>query len=95
MLLDIIRYARIEPAVLQVERHPYLSQEPLIKLSKELGIAMTAYSSMGPQGYFEIGMGQNAKSLMQQDLVIKIAEAHKASAYHIHLCSSRRLTVQL
>ncbi|EIM81959.1 Aldo/keto reductase [Stereum hirsutum FP-91666 SS1] len=85
MLLDIIRYARIEPAVLQVERHPYLSQEPLIQLTKELGIAMTAYSSMGPQGYFEIGMGQNAKSLMQQDLVIKIAQAHKASPAQVLL----------
>lgn len=78
MILDIMRYARYEPAVLQIERHPYLSQEPLVKLTKRLGMAMTAYSSMGPQGYFEIGMGKNAKSLMQQDLVMKIAQSHNA-----------------
>lgn len=49
LILDVLRYARIEPQVLQVELHPYLSQEPLVKLVKLLGIAITAYSSFGPQ----------------------------------------------
>lgn len=49
LILDVMRYARIEPQVLQVEIHPYLTQEPLLKLAKTLGIAVTAYSSFGPQ----------------------------------------------
>jgi len=48
LLLDVLRYARIQPQALQVEIHPYLSQEPLVQLAKRHGIAVTAYSSFGP-----------------------------------------------
>lgn len=48
LLLDVLRYARIPPQVLQVEIHPYLTQEPLVKLAQLHGIAVTAYSSFGP-----------------------------------------------
>lgn len=49
LLLDVVRYARIQPNVLQIELHPYLTQEGIVALAKELGIAITAYSSFGPQ----------------------------------------------
>lgn len=48
LLVDVLRYARIPPQVLQVEIHPYLTQEPLVKLAQGHGIAVTAYSSFGP-----------------------------------------------
>jgi D-xylose reductase len=47
--MDVLRYARIEPQALQVELHPYLTQEPLVNFTKLLGIPITAYSSLGPQ----------------------------------------------
>ena len=49
LVLDILRYARIPPQVLQVELHPYLTQDALVQLVKCHGIALTAYSSFGPQ----------------------------------------------
>ena len=76
LLVDILTYARIEPQVLQVELHPYLTQEPLLKLAKTLGIAVTAYSSFGPQSYLELGFKGNVKQLFQQDPVVKAARAH-------------------
>ena len=45
LLIDLLRYAKIRPAVLQVEIHPYLVQEELVDLAKAEGIAVTAYSS--------------------------------------------------
>lgn len=57
LILDVLRYARIEPQVLQVELHPYLTQTALVNLAKTLGIAVTAYSSFGPQ----VGSHSNIK----------------------------------
>ncbi|OJT08165.1 hypothetical protein TRAPUB_927 [Trametes pubescens] len=72
-IYDVLRYARIEPQVLQVEIHPYLTQEPLIAFCKTLGIAITAYSSFGPQGYVEIDAHKGAKGLFEHDAVASIA----------------------
>jgi D-xylose reductase len=80
LLVDIFSYARIEPQVLQVELHPYLTQEALLKLAKTLGIAVTAYSSFGPQSYLELGFKEGAvKALFEQDPVVKAARAHERS----------------
>jgi D-xylose reductase len=73
LLVDVFRYARYEPQVTQIELHPYLTQEPYLELAKTLGIAVTAYSSFGPQGWVELGMDKNATSLMQHDVVTQVA----------------------
>ncbi|EIN13960.1 Aldo/keto reductase [Punctularia strigosozonata HHB-11173 SS5] len=74
LILDVMRYARIEPQVLQIELHPYLTQEPLLKLAKTLGIAVTGYSSFGPQSYVELGMHKGVPSLLEHDEVSAIAK---------------------
>jgi len=77
LLVDILSYARIQPQVLQVELHPYLTQEPLLRLTKTLGIAVTAYSSFGPQSYLELGFKGNVTPLFKQDTVVSVARAHE------------------
>jgi D-xylose reductase len=76
LLLDLQRYARIEPAVLQIEHHPYLVQQPLLDLVKTLGIAVTAYSSYGPQTWRELDMHQKVPSLFENDAITTIAKRH-------------------
>lgn len=79
----MLRYAKYEPQVLQVELHPYLSQEALVKLCKTLGIALTAYSSFGPQSYLELGMGKGSPSLLEHHVISNIAAAHdKSKLFH-------------
>jgi len=85
LLLDILRYARIKPQVLQVELHPYLTQEPLVKLTKELGIALTAYSSFGPQGYVEISMDRGMPTLFAAEPITRIAQKHARSPAQVLL----------
>ena len=74
-MIDLLRYARIEPNVLQVELHPYLAQKKLVALCKTLGIALTAYSSLGPQSYVELGMHHSVPSLLEHDTISAIASA--------------------
>jgi len=76
LLLDVLRYARIEPQVLQVELHPYLTQQALVKLCKLLDIAITAYSSFGPQSYVELDAHKGAASLLEHDTIGQIAKKH-------------------
>ncbi|KAL8994935.1 MAG: hypothetical protein Q9169_005236 [Polycauliona sp. 2 TL-2023] len=78
LIMDLLRYAKIRPATLQIEHHPYLMQESLIKYAQDEGIAVTAYSSFGPQSFLELDMQQakDAALLMEHPAVKKIAEKH-------------------
>jgi D-xylose reductase len=57
MLRDVLTYAKVKPTVLQVEIHPYNSQEKLLRFCKDKDIAVTGYSSLGVSSYVELGMG--------------------------------------
>ncbi|KAH7927281.1 Aldo/keto reductase [Leucogyrophana mollusca] len=85
LILDVFKYAKYEPQVLQVELHPYLTQEALVTLSKNLGIAVTAYSSFGPQSYLELGMGKNVASLLGSEGVASIASKYKKTPAQVLL----------
>ncbi|EGN93133.1 hypothetical protein SERLA73DRAFT_189997 [Serpula lacrymans var. lacrymans S7.3] len=85
LILDVLRYAKYEPQVLQVELHPYLTQDALVDLSKTLGIAVTAYSSFGPQSYVELGIDKGIPSLLQHNSVEALATKYKKSTAQVLL----------
>lgn len=76
LILDLLRYAKVVPATLQIEHHPYLTQEGLVKLAQNHGIAVTAYSSFGPQSFLELEMQQakDAPLLLDHSTIKQIAE---------------------
>lgn len=71
LIIDIQRYAKKPISVLQIEHHPYLTQEPLIKFAKDSEIAVTAYSSFGPQSWVELNMSKAATLLLSENLTIR------------------------
>lgn len=78
LLLDLLRYATIPPAILQVEHHPYLTQPGLVELAKKNGMAVTAYSSFGPASFIELDMerAKDCPPLLEHPEVKKIAAKH-------------------
>ena len=56
MLRDILQYCKVKPTVLQVEMHPYNTQEKLLRFCREKGVAVTAFSNLGAGSYVELGM---------------------------------------
>ncbi|GAN04330.1 aldo keto reductase protein [Mucor ambiguus] len=51
LLIDTLTYAKIPHSLLQIELHPYLSQEHFVKWAQSQSIAVTAYSSFGPTSF--------------------------------------------
>ncbi|KXT17495.1 hypothetical protein AC579_3218 [Pseudocercospora musae] len=87
LLLDVERYAKVMPQTLQIEHHPYLVQQDLLDLCKSREIAVTAYSSFGPQSFLELNM-QKAKDtplLFEHSDIKSIADKHNKSPAQILL----------
>ncbi|KAI4748259.1 hypothetical protein E4T50_01435 [Aureobasidium sp. EXF-12298] len=87
LMLDLLRYAKITPATLQIEHHPYLTQQGLVNLCKENNIHVTAYSSFGPASFVELKMqrAHDTPLLFDNETVKKIADKHNKSAGQVLL----------
>lgn len=73
LLRDMLNYARITPAVLQVESHPYLAQQKLMRFCREQDIAVTAFSPLAALSYLELDMADASESVLVQPAVVDIA----------------------
>ncbi|MEO1490503.1 MAG: aldo/keto reductase, partial [Pseudomonadota bacterium] len=85
LIHDLMSYARIKPAMLQIESHPYLTQERLIRLAGDYGIDVTAFSPLGAQSYFELGMADAGESLLGAAPVMVAAGAHRKTPAQVLL----------
>lgn len=74
LISDLLSYARIFPEVLQVELHPYLTQENLLKFCSQHEIAVTGFSPLGALSYVPLGMAEKQDSVLEQKAVTEIAE---------------------
>ncbi|MFT6269911.1 MAG: D-xylose reductase [Alphaproteobacteria bacterium] len=74
LLHDLMSYARIKPSMLQIESHPYLTQQRLIRLAKQYGLSVTAFSPLGALSYLELDMASKNESVLEQAVVMKAAQ---------------------
>lgn len=76
LLNDLMAYSTIKPADLQIESHPYLTQEKLIRQAQNYDIRVTAFSPLGAASYLELGMADETESLLTQPIINAIAIKH-------------------
>ncbi|KAJ9105580.1 hypothetical protein QFC19_003562 [Naganishia cerealis] len=97
LLADLMTYAEIPPAVLQIEMHPYNVQQDLIDLCEAYGIRVMAFSTFGPASWLELGVpsATQVESLLTHPVVSKIADAHKVTSGQVLLrwCTQRNIIV--
>ena len=73
LLHDLMNYSNTPPEVLQIESHPYLVQENLVRLAKSYGLEVTAFSPLGSLSYVELDMADVDESILEQAVVKDIA----------------------
>ncbi|QLL33162.1 hypothetical protein HG536_0E00720 [Torulaspora globosa] len=78
LVMDLLRGCRIRPVALQIEHHPYLTQERLVSYVKQQGIQIVAYSSFGPQSFLEMDseLARSTPPLFENHTVVDIAANH-------------------
>ncbi len=76
----LLKNSNIAPEVNQVESHPYLQQNKLLKFCQENGIIYTGYSPLGSGSNDE-----KIESLLESNIIIEIAKIHNATPAQILL----------
>ncbi|KAM9881003.1 xylose reductase (aldo/keto reductase) [Verticillium dahliae] len=78
LVYDLLRTAKIRPATLQIEHHPYLVQRDLVRLAQNEGIAVTAYSSFGPASFaeFDFPHAKKLEPLLKHQLITSLADKY-------------------
>lgn len=79
MLIDLLSYTRINPAVNQIELHPYNAQQGLVEFCQNKNITVTAYSPLGSPGNMMAGQ----QPVLEDAKVLEIAKEYKVSAAQV------------
>lgn len=90
LIYDMLTYVRHPISSLQIEHHPYLVQSQLVKMAQENDIAVTAYSSFGPQSFLELSADWGKRSvgvpsLFDADPVVSAAKSHSVTPSQVLL----------
>ncbi|MEX1191040.1 MAG: aldo/keto reductase [Brumimicrobium sp.] len=80
---QLIDSCSISPEMNQVEMHPFLPQEGLVKFCKNRKIHLTAYSPLGSGDRSEKMKQDNEPALLENEVINKIAKKHNASSAQI------------
>ncbi|TDB64107.1 aldo/keto reductase [Arundinibacter roseus] len=76
---QLLETARINPAMLQVELHPFLQQNTLVKFCQDRNIQLTAYSPLGSGDRPERLKKADDPALRDHSTILEIAEKYSCT----------------
>mmetsp|Transcript_145 Transcript_145/g.207 ORF Transcript_145/g.207 Transcript_145/m.207 type:complete len:485 (-) Transcript_145:81-1535(-) len=82
---QVLSTAKIRPSSLQIECHPHLSQDKLIRFAREEGMRVSVFSPMGATSYISLDMATKSDVLFDNPIIKSIAEKHNKSSAQIML----------
>lgn len=82
LLLDTLAYARVKPAVLQVEIHPYNVSKGLVEFAQRHGVQVVGYGSLGGVDYRPI---TQLDYLLEHPIILELAEKYNRDPSQILL----------
>ena len=85
LIRDLLASAKIRPAVLQVELHPYLVQSKLLRYCQQERIACTGFSPLAAESYVSINMASANDSVLAEPVIRKIAAKHRKTPAQVVL----------
>lgn len=78
-LEDLMSKTDQNPEMNQIELHPYLQQDDLLKFCKKNDIHLTAYSPLGSGDRSDQMKAEDEPSLLENEVINKIAKKHNVS----------------
>ncbi len=100
LLIDMMTYCEILPAVNEFELHPYFQRKGLLDFHKKFNIHIIAYGSLIKGSYTEVHTkGKNGQEkifdLLNDEVIIEIAKKHGKSTAQVALswATSQNITV--
>jgi D-xylose reductase len=85
LIRDLLAQATIRPSILQVESHPYLTQEKLLRYCQDEQIVYTAFSPFGAPSYIPLGMAKSEDNALEHPLIIELARKYGRTTAQILL----------
>jgi alcohol dehydrogenase (NADP+) len=73
-LIELKHQAHIQPVINQIELHPYLQQEKMLKYCSENDVLLTAYSPLGSGDRPAALKKDNEPSLLNHPIIVEIAQ---------------------
>jgi len=82
---QVLSVARIRPTSLQIECHPHLSQEKLIRFAREAGMRVTVFSPLGGTSYISLNMATQGDLLFHNPLLRQLTAKYGKTTAQIML----------
>lgn len=85
LIHDLMSYCKVKPSMLQVELHPFLTQENLLRTAFDYGISVTGFSPLGALSYVDLDMATDQESVLEHSAVRAVSKRTGATPAQVVL----------